>query len=171
MTDGDQKAEYGKKTLWQWILIYLVIAIILYGLIYYFVFAKKADNSTNSYERPPNQTHSTLPNRQITIFLKGENNSGESGKVTLKQDNGVFTVTISLNSESSNIPQPAYIYRGKCPDVGAIKYMLNPVINGSSTTALQVSLDQLKKQEPLAITVHKSKQEITQYIACGDLPL
>ena len=27
---------YGKRPLWQWILIYVVIAIIVYGLIYYF---------------------------------------------------------------------------------------------------------------------------------------
>lgn len=32
---------YGKRPLWQWILIYLVIGGIVYFLIYYFVFAKK----------------------------------------------------------------------------------------------------------------------------------
>lgn len=30
---------YGKRPLWQWILIYLIIGGIVYGLIYYFVFA------------------------------------------------------------------------------------------------------------------------------------
>lgn len=30
-----QKA-YGKRPLWQWILIYLIIAAIVYGLVYYF---------------------------------------------------------------------------------------------------------------------------------------
>lgn len=34
-------AEYGKRPLWQWILIYVVIGAILYGLIYYFVLAKR----------------------------------------------------------------------------------------------------------------------------------
>jgi hypothetical protein len=31
---------YGKRPLWQWILIYLIVGGIIYFLIYYFVFAK-----------------------------------------------------------------------------------------------------------------------------------
>lgn len=29
---------YGKRPVWQWVLIYVVAAIIIYGLIYYFFF-------------------------------------------------------------------------------------------------------------------------------------
>lgn len=36
MVDGD---GYGKRPMWQWILIYLVIGGVVYFLIYYFVFA------------------------------------------------------------------------------------------------------------------------------------
>lgn len=36
-TDG-----YGKRPLWQWILIYLVIGGIIYATIYYFFFANKS---------------------------------------------------------------------------------------------------------------------------------
>jgi len=36
-----QKSGYGKKPLWQWIVIYLIIGAIVYGAIYYFVFANK----------------------------------------------------------------------------------------------------------------------------------
>ncbi len=32
---------YGKRPLWQWIAIYLIIGLVVYGLIYYFVLAKK----------------------------------------------------------------------------------------------------------------------------------
>ena len=32
---------YGKRPLWQWVVIYLVVAAVVYGLIYYFVLAKK----------------------------------------------------------------------------------------------------------------------------------
>jgi len=28
---------YGKRPVWQWVLIYLVIAIVVYGVIYWFV--------------------------------------------------------------------------------------------------------------------------------------
>lgn len=38
MAEG--KGGYGKRPLWQWILIYLIIGGIIYYAIYYFVFAK-----------------------------------------------------------------------------------------------------------------------------------
>lgn len=38
-TEGSEKSGYGKRPLWQWILIYLVIGGIIYALIYYFVLA------------------------------------------------------------------------------------------------------------------------------------
>ncbi len=29
-------SNYGKRPLWQWVLIYLIIAAVVYGLVYYF---------------------------------------------------------------------------------------------------------------------------------------
>lgn len=37
----EQKGVYGKRPLWQWVLIYLAVGAVVYGLIYYFVFAGK----------------------------------------------------------------------------------------------------------------------------------
>lgn len=37
----EEKSGYGKRPLWQWIVIYLVIGGIVYAAIYYFVFTKK----------------------------------------------------------------------------------------------------------------------------------
>ena len=34
------KESYGKRPLWQWVLIYLIVAAVIYGLIYYFVMAR-----------------------------------------------------------------------------------------------------------------------------------
>lgn len=49
-------AAYGKRPLWQWILIYVVVGGVIYALIYYVVFAKKGgynyNNSTPSYTYP-----------------------------------------------------------------------------------------------------------------------
>lgn len=39
---------YGKRPLWQWIAIYVVIGAIIYGLVYYFVIAKKGGYSYNN---------------------------------------------------------------------------------------------------------------------------
>ncbi|HEX8931746.1 MAG TPA: hypothetical protein VF810_01165 [Patescibacteria group bacterium] len=46
MVEEVKKEGYGKRPLWQWILLYLVLGIIVYGLIYYFALAKKSGYST-----------------------------------------------------------------------------------------------------------------------------
>lgn len=53
MTESYNKTGgYGKRPLWQWILIYLVVGGIIYGLIYYFVFANRGGYS---YKAMPQQ--------------------------------------------------------------------------------------------------------------------
>lgn len=32
-----KKESYGKRPLWQWILIYVIVGLIVYGVIYYLV--------------------------------------------------------------------------------------------------------------------------------------
>jgi flagellar basal body-associated protein FliL len=39
--------SYGKRSVWQWILIYLVIAIVVYAIIY-FVFIHKSGTSSGT---------------------------------------------------------------------------------------------------------------------------
>lgn len=43
---------YGKRPLWQWILIYVVVGGIIYGAVYYFAIAKKGgyDASNTTYQ-------------------------------------------------------------------------------------------------------------------------
>jgi len=42
----DNKKGYNKRPKWQWILIYLVVAVVVYGAVYCFFVAKKHDNSS-----------------------------------------------------------------------------------------------------------------------------
>jgi len=56
MAETNNNYGYGKRPLWQWILIYVVIGGIIYGLVYYFVFAKNGGYSyspTNSQQSTP----------------------------------------------------------------------------------------------------------------------
>jgi len=50
---------YGKRPLWQWVVLYLVVGAIVYGLIYYFVLAKKGGgynyNSSSTPSLPSTQ--------------------------------------------------------------------------------------------------------------------
>jgi hypothetical protein len=52
MAEDEQPAKkptksggYGKRPLWQWILIYILIAIVVYGLIY-LIFIRNGSNSS-----------------------------------------------------------------------------------------------------------------------------
>ena len=47
-----------KRPLWQWIVIYLIIGAILYGLVYYFVFARRGGYSVPA---PGQTTQQTQP--------------------------------------------------------------------------------------------------------------
>ncbi|MDO8498990.1 MAG: hypothetical protein Q7S44_04360 [bacterium] len=53
----ERSGSYGKRPLWQWILIYVVIAIIVYGLIYYFFLGKRG-SSTSAPQTPTTQSPS-----------------------------------------------------------------------------------------------------------------
>ncbi|MEK7570861.1 MAG: cupredoxin domain-containing protein [Patescibacteria group bacterium] len=63
---------YSKRPLWQWILLYLVIGAIVYGLIYYFVFAGKDSydvNQAGQYESPTTTEQTIAPQEQTVITL------------------------------------------------------------------------------------------------------
>jgi hypothetical protein len=44
---GKPGGNYGKRPTWQWILLYVIAAVILYGLIYYF-FIKDSGGGSGS---------------------------------------------------------------------------------------------------------------------------
>ena len=68
-----------------------------------------------------------------------------------------------------NVSQPVHIHVGSCPEVGEVKYPLTNVLDGESVTTLDVTLEQLEIELPLAINVHKSVTEASVYISCGDI--
>jgi hypothetical protein len=56
------KKGYGKRPLWQWIAIYIVIGGILYAGVYYFVIARKSVYGSNqSSPSSPSQQQMTYP--------------------------------------------------------------------------------------------------------------
>lgn len=46
--EEEKKTSYGKRPLWQWILIYLVVGVILYALVYFFYISKRGGYNSNS---------------------------------------------------------------------------------------------------------------------------
>lgn len=107
----------------------------------------------------------------VTVTLSEQNTSRESGIATLVEVNGQAVVILALTGAPEDVVQPAHIHVGSCPDVGAVKYPLTFPVNGRSETTLDVTLDQLRLEMPLAINVHKSAQEASVYVSCSNLTL
>ncbi len=177
-TAQNTSKAYSKRPLWQWLVIYVIFGAIIYGVIYYFFLNKSDYNSSKSssqYTSPsPSQispSPETTMSKETTVILKPVNASNEAGTATLKEENGQTKITINLTGYTKDIEQPAHIHMGACPGVGAVKYPLTSIVNGASTTVLSVTLDQLKKELPLAINVHKSATEVSTYTACGPLDI
>jgi len=108
-------------------------------------------------------------NQTVTVELSEQNSSGESGTATLTEENNQTIVSIGMTGFQENVSQPAHIHIGSCPDVGSVTYPLTNVLNGESETILNVTLDQLEGELPLAINVHKSTEEASVYVSCGDI--
>lgn len=169
---------YNKRPLWQWLVIYVILGAAVYGAIYYFFLNKNGgynyNKSSMQYSSPsPSQAapSSGVMSNETTVNLKPVNGSNESGTATLTGENGLTKVIVTLTGYTKDIEQPAHIHLGACPGVGAVKYPLTAVVNGTSATTLPITLAQLKKELPLAINVHKSATEVSVYTSCGPLTI
>jgi hypothetical protein len=105
-----------------------------------------------------------------TVKLSAQNNSGETGTVTLAQAGPDVTVTAQITGAGTT-PQPIHIHKGSCAKLDpAPLYPLTTVQNGASVTTLKnMKLSDLETGA-YAINVHKSTTDIGTYVACGDIP-
>jgi Cu/Zn superoxide dismutase len=105
----------------------------------------------------------------VKVDLKAQNNSGETGTVTLTPQGDKTQVVIKLTGAPAGVAQPAHIHDGSCAKLDPKpRVPLQNVTNGTSTTTVAVKLDEIMKQGG-AINVHKSAEDLKTYVACGDL--
>lgn len=109
--------------------------------------------------------------KTVVVELKAQNDSGITGKVTLKQENGKVKVSMMATGTPTGVSEPAHIHTGSCANLGGVKYPLTSVMNGKSETTLDATFAQLAAGLPLAINIHKSTIEAGVYVSCGDLKL
>lgn len=107
--------------------------------------------------------------RTVTVQLEEQGGSGRRGMAVLTEIRGKVKVVMNLSGPSGGILRPAHIHTGSCTDIGGVKYPLSSLDEGASQTDLDMSLDQLLTQLPLAINIHKSPEEPSIYLACGDI--
>lgn len=106
----------------------------------------------------------------VTIQLTAENNSGVNGTATLTPMGNQTQVVINVTGEPSGASEPDHIHVGQCgPTLGAVKYPLKNVENGTSTTVVNASLTDLSNGN-MAINLHESAANIKNYTACGNIP-
>lgn len=119
---------------------------------------------------------------EVVFKMDEQNGSGQSGTVTLtKVDNNETEAVIEINppeldndfggdiDDFETYFQPAHIHVGSCPNPGTVLYPLENLIDGMSITILNISLEDLLKQNSLAVNVHKNTREVDVYVACGNL--
>ena len=108
----------------------------------------------------------TQAQQSVTINLTAQNNSGVSGTAVLTPDGAGTKVVLNLSNAPG--PHPAHIHAGACPTVGAVVFPLTSVTNNTSTTTVAASIADILRA-PHAINVHKSPQEISTYVSCGNI--
>jgi len=107
---------------------------------------------------------------QLAYNFTAQNNSGETGTVTFSEASRDTTnVVIALSGAPKDVSQPAHIHIGSCKSLGAPAHPLTNVVNGKSVTVLNVSYENLWKEVPFAVNVHKSSAEAKIYTACADI--
>ncbi len=151
------------------LLILLASAVLLTGCNY----MGGSQSQTTTPTEPSGTTEttpSTTATEPVTVQLKEQNKSGQTGTAMFKEVDGKTVVTLNLSGVASAVPQPAHIHVGKCPSPGAVKYPLTNVVNGMSETTLDMDMATLWKDAGnLAVNVHKSASDLKTYTACGDL--
>lgn len=85
--------------------------------------------------------------------------------------NGTTQVVLTVTGQPAGVAQPVHIHKGTCANLDPKPaYPLSPLVDGKSETTVDVSLQTLQSSQ-FAINGHKSAEEISVYVFCGDIPL
>jgi hypothetical protein len=118
----------------------------------------------------PSTTATPIPSGQAVSFhLDEQNSSGQSGTATIT-DIGNNQTQVVLSLQGGNLSnQPSHVHTGTCQNPGQIVYPLSNVVNGQSTTVVNVSFNSIIQASKLTnaiVNVHRSQEDMTA-TACG----
>jgi hypothetical protein len=103
-----------------------------------------------------------------TIALETLNDSGVTGTVAFSDVGGRTRVDVTVDP-AGNPDMPAHIHPGTCDNLTPQpKFPLENVRNGTSTTVVPASIDELFAGD-LAVNIHKSNDDLKTYTACVDI--
>jgi Cu/Zn superoxide dismutase len=106
----------------------------------------------------------------LTVRLTPQNNSGESGTATLTEEGTKTKVAVTVTGAPAGAAQPMHVHKGTCAQLDPKPaYGLTTLANGKSETTIDVPLATLQSGG-FAINGHKSAQEASVYVFCGNIP-
>lgn len=127
--DANKNDDYNKRPLWQWILIYGVIAIVVYGLIYYFVLGKKAGTTYNPVVSTPSASNlqtaspsATQSEEMVTLTADGfrpNNLTIKAGATVVWVNKSGSTATVNSSPHPSHTDFPR-LNLNSFPDGGTL---------------------------------------------------
>jgi len=107
--------------------------------------------------------------KTVTVKLSQQNKSKESGTARLTPAGDKTKVELNIKGAPKGVSQPAHIHEGSCAKLDPKPaFPLSPLVNGKSETIVNASIDDLTSGG-YAINGHKSAQEVSTYVFCGDL--
>ncbi len=106
----------------------------------------------------------------LTIKLNARHGSGESGTAIFTQQTDGLHVVLNIANAPSGVSQPVYLHQGTCDIMNTTpQWPLNAAVDGKSETVLaNVKLTDVAGGK-YALNVHKSADELTAYVSCGDI--
>lgn len=147
-----------------------ILVVIVLGVLFFVLKGGERPADMNGTTETPTTSAVVTPIMPLTVAMYEQNSSGQAGMVDITSvDSTKIKVVVTMTGTKSTVAQPAHIHVGMCPNPGAVKYPLTDVVNGSSETVLDVTLESLLAQGDLAINVHKSAKESSVYVSCGDI--
>jgi hypothetical protein len=119
--------------------------------------------------RSMHSTHSMRSQGSMTLPMRAQNGSGESGSATLTPLGNQTRVVIGLSGENTTGSQPAHIHFGSCSHLNPIpRYGLKNVILGHSNTVIDAPMSKLTGGH-MAVNVHESANNLKRYVSCGNI--
>ena len=153
------------------IIIGVVVVLLIGGVV--LLLNNRPSSTANVSPTPTVTPLSTTPSpmmkKTVKLPVPKAENATQSGEIVFEEDNGKTTATLTTTGGPTDTPQPAHIHIGMCPKIGAVKYPLTNVVNGNSSTVLDITIDTIMSQLPLAVNVHKSTTEPNIYVSCGNI--
>lgn len=158
-------------------LLLVVVAVVLGYFLFQSINVAPSPTSVPTANNQPGQaptaTSTPLPAQNpsevssLGIAVLEQNASNTRGGASLIENGEQTIVTLTMQTDS-DLAMPAHIHKGTCPNPGEVVYPLEPVVNGTSTTTIDATIEELVAS-PMAVNVHKSADEANVYVACGDI--